>query len=159
MARTATKKKTTVKKKSVVKVKMAKKPPAAKKPAQKSVAKSKSVLDVGSAAPSFSLPAIGSGIEGGKISSASLKGKPYVIYFYPKDDTSGCTAEACGFRDSIAAFNKLGIKLVGVSRDNLVSHEKFAKKYQLNFPLASDEQGELCASYGVWVKKSMYGRT
>jgi peroxiredoxin Q/BCP len=118
----------------------------------------KSTLEVGSPAPSFALPAIGPNVSG-TITSAGLKGKSYVLYFYPKDDTSGCTAEACGFRDSIAAFNRLSLTVIGVSRDGLASHEKFAKKYQLNFLLASDEKGDVTARYGVWVKKSMYGRS
>src|ERR1700744_1999230 len=116
----------------------AKKKPAAKpakskvtiklpKPAAGKVAEGKPV-------PDFSLPAT----KIGKASRASLKGKPFVIYFYPKDNTSGCTAQACDFRDSAAAFNKLGVTVVGVSKDSLSSHEKFAKKFGLNFPLASD---------------------
>lgn len=110
---------------------------------------------VGDKAPAFALPAH----PEGKLTAAQLKGAPYVIYFYPKDNTSGCTTEACDFRDSIAAFNKIGVKVIGVSKDNLASHKKFAEKFDLNFPLLSDETGELCAAYGVWKQKSMYGRT
>ncbi len=110
---------------------------------------------VGEKVPDFSAPATITGT----VSSKSLKGKPYILYFYPKDDTSGCTAEACGFRDAIPAFKKLDIAIIGVSKDSLASHEKFAKKYDLTFPLASDAEGNMCENFGVWVKKSMYGRS
>ncbi|MDE2030345.1 MAG: peroxiredoxin [Alphaproteobacteria bacterium] len=125
--------------------------PAAKKvktpaPAEKPAA--------GDRAPAFSMKAT----KIGSANSAALKGKLFVLYFYPKDDTSGCTAEACGFRDALPAFSKLGIAVVGVSKDSIESHEKFAKKYQLTFPLASDPEGKVCEQYGVWKKKSMYGR-
>jgi peroxiredoxin Q/BCP len=109
---------------------------------------------IGKPVPAFELPAT----IVGTVSRASLKGKPYVIYFYPKDDTSGCTAEACDFRDNIAAFKKLDIAVIGVSKDSLTKHEKFSKKYDLNFPLASDEEGRVCEAFGVWIEKSMYGR-
>ena len=112
-------------------------------------------LGVGSPAPAFSLPSIPSG----KITSAGLKGKTYILYFYPKDNTSGCTAESCAFQEALPAFTKLGIPVIGVSKDSLASHEKFAKKYALTFPLASDEEGEVCAKFGVWKQKSMYGRS
>lgn len=110
---------------------------------------------VGSVAPAFSMPAT----LIGKVSTASLKGKPFVLYFYPKDDTSGCTAEACGFRDALPAFADLDVAVIGVSKDSLASHEKFSRKYDLTFPLASDEGGAVCNSFGTWVQKSMYGRT
>ena len=87
-----------------------------------------------------------------------LRGKPVVLYFYPKDDTSGCTAEACGFRDNAAAFKKLKAQVVGVSKDSVASHDKFKKKYDLNFPLVFDGDGKICAKYGTWVQKSLYGR-
>lgn len=109
---------------------------------------------VGKAVPDFSLPAT----VVGEVSRASLRGKPYVLYFYPKDDTSGCTAEACDFRDNIPSFKKLGIAVVGVSKDGLKRHEKFSEKYGLNFPLASDETSGMCERFGVWIEKSMYGR-
>lgn len=131
-------------------------PNASKKP--KTTAKSTAVAEgpnVGDKAPAFALPAH----PDGKLASTALKGAPYVIYFYPKDNTSGCTTEACDFRDSIAAFNKLGVKVIGVSKDSVASHKKFADKFQLNFPLLSDEEGVLCAAYGVWKQKSMYGRS
>jgi peroxiredoxin Q/BCP len=111
-------------------------------------------LKVGDKAPDFTLPTDG----GGKISLKSLKGKPIVLYFYPKDDTSGCTAEACAFRDAMPDFSKIKAQIVGISRDPVASHDKFKKKYQLSFPLASDEDGKVCEAYGTWVEKSMYGR-
>lgn len=111
-------------------------------------------LAVGDKAPDFTLPTDG----GGKISLKSLKGKPVVLYFYPKDDTSGCTAEACAFRDAIPDFSQVKAEIVGISRDSVTSHDKFKKKYKLPFPLASDEDGEVCEAYGTWVEKSMYGR-
>ena len=112
------------------------------------------VLEIGDKAPAFSM--MGDGGE--KIDSKELKGKNIVLYFYPKDDTSGCTAQACGFRDALKDFKKLDAVIVGVSRDNVASHDKFKKKYDLNFPLGSDESGKVTEAYGVWVEKSMYGR-
>jgi peroxiredoxin Q/BCP len=136
----------------------ARKKPAAKAAKKKVIvklgAKSGPGLAEGAPAPNFSLPAT----RIGTASKAALKGKPFVIYFYPKDNTSGCTAEACDFRDSMAAFNKLGVPVIGVSKDSLASHEKFAKKFGLTFPLAADEDGKVCAAFGVWIEKSMYGR-
>jgi peroxiredoxin Q/BCP len=111
-------------------------------------------VDVGDKAPSFTLPADG----GGKVSLKDLKGKTVVLYFYPKDDTSGCTAEACAFRDALPDFSKVKAEIIGISRDPVKSHDKFKAKYDLPFPLASDEDGKLCEAYGTWVEKSMYGR-
>ncbi|NBX66952.1 MAG: thioredoxin-dependent thiol peroxidase [Proteobacteria bacterium] len=111
-------------------------------------------LAIGDKAPDFSMPATG----GQTVSAKSLQGAPYVLYFYPKDDTPGCTTEACDFRDNIKQFEKLGAAIVGVSKDSVASHEKFAKKFDLNFPLASDSDGVVCAAFGVWVEKSMYGK-
>ena len=111
-------------------------------------------VDVGDKAPSFSLPTDG----GGEISLKDLKGKTVVLYFYPKDDTSGCTAEACAFRDALPDFSKVKAEVIGVSRDPVKKHDKFKEKYGLTFPLASDEDGEVCEAYGTWVEKSMYGR-
>lgn len=111
-------------------------------------------LVVGDKAPDFTLLADG----GGKLSLKALKGKPVVLYFYPKDDTSGCTAEACAFRDASPDFSKIKAQIVGISRDSVASHDKFKKKYELTFPLASDEDGKVCEAYGTWVEKSMYGR-
>jgi peroxiredoxin Q/BCP len=112
-------------------------------------------LSVGDPVPAFSLPAT----KVAKISNTSLKGAITVLYFYPKDDTSGCTAQACAFQEGLPQFSKLGVAVVGISKDSLESHEKFAKKYKLSFPLASDVDGDVCAKFGVWKQKSMYGRT
>ena len=111
-------------------------------------------VEIGDKAPSFTLPTDG----GGKVSLKDFKGKPVVLYFYPKDDTSGCTAEACAFRDQLPDFSKLKTAVIGISRDSTVSHDKFKTKYRLPFPLASDEDGKVCEAYGVWAEKSMYGR-
>jgi len=111
-------------------------------------------LEVGDKAPDFTLPTDG----GGKVSLSKLKGKKVVLYFYPKDDTSGCTAEACGFRDIFPNFRKLDATVIGISRDSVASHDKFKKKYELPFMLASDEEGKVCEKYGVWVQKTLYGR-
>ena len=81
-----------------------------------------------------------------------------VLYFYPKDDTPGCTTEACGFRDALPDFKKLKAQVIGVSKDSVARHDKFKAKYELNFPLASDEDGKVCEKYGTWVEKSLYGR-
>ncbi|HEV2301003.1 MAG TPA: peroxiredoxin [Stellaceae bacterium] len=109
---------------------------------------------LGDKAPDFTLPTDG----GGKVSLSELKGKAVVLYFYPKDDTSGCTAEACQFRDSFPNFGGSGAVVVGVSKDSVASHDKFKKKHGLPFILAADTAGEACEKYGVWVEKSMYGR-
>lgn len=85
-------------------------------------------------------------------------GKTVLLYFYPKDDTSGCTKEACGFRDRLIELKKYGVYVLGVSADSVESHIKFAKKYNLNFPLLSDSEQKVIQKYGVWVEKSMYGR-
>jgi len=111
-------------------------------------------VDVGDKAPSFTLPVDG----GGKVSLKDLKDKTVVLYFYPKDDTSGCTAEACAFRDALPDFSKVKAEIIGISRDPVKSHDKFKAKYDLPFPLASDEDGKVCEAYGTWVEKSMYGR-
>lgn len=108
-------------------------------------------LAVGDPAPDFSLPASG----GRTVSSAGLRGRPYVLYFYPKADTSGCTKEALAFEE---ALPRLGVPVIGVSRDPVRALDRFAEKYTLSFPLASDAEGTLCEAYGVWVEKSMYGR-
>jgi peroxiredoxin Q/BCP len=109
---------------------------------------------VGKPAPDFTLPTDG----GGKISLKKLKGKNVVLYFYPKDDTSGCTKQACGFNDSLPDFEGVDAVIVGVSRDGVASHDKFKKKYGLSFPLGSDEDGKVTEAYGVWKEKSMYGK-
>jgi peroxiredoxin Q/BCP len=111
-------------------------------------------LSVGSKAPAFSLP---SG-DGGEIALKDFKGRTVILYFYPKDNTSGCTTEACDFRDSAKVFDKKKAVVIGVSPDSAASHAKFAEKYSLAFPLASDEKKEILKKYGVWKEKSMYGR-
>ena len=89
---------------------------------------------------------------------SSTRGSKVVLYFYPKDDTTGCTAEACGFRDSLPDFGKLKTQVIGVSKDSVDKHDKFKKKHGLNFPLVSDEDGKICEKYGTWIEKSLYGR-
>jgi peroxiredoxin Q/BCP len=108
----------------------------------------------GSRAPSFSLP----DETGATVTSASLAGKPYVLYFYPKDDTPGCTKEACDFRDNLRAFNAQKVRVIGVSPDDPKRHAKFKEKYGLTFTLLSDAEKTLITAYGVWVKKLNYGR-
>ena len=111
-------------------------------------------LQPGDSAPDFTL----SGDGGSTISLKGLRGKKVVLYFYPKDDTSGCTLEAKNFNDSKAAFARAGAEIIGVSPDNVASHDKFKKKYGLDFALASDESKVMLEAYGVWVEKSMYGK-
>ena len=111
-------------------------------------------LKVGSKAPDFTLMTG----DGKELSLKDLRGKKVVLYFYPKDDTSGCTREACSFRDNVAVFKRKGAVIVGVSPDSPASHAKFASKYDLSFPLVSDEKKELVNKYGVWKEKSLYGR-
>ena len=114
-----------------------------------------SKLEVGAAAPAFSLP----GAEGETLSLASFAGRALVLYFYPKDDTAGCTAEAIDFNGKAAAFAEAGAAILGVSPDPAKSHAKFKTKHDLTIPLASDEAKDTLAAYGVWAEKSMYGRT
>ncbi|MBV9836342.1 MAG: thioredoxin-dependent thiol peroxidase [Alphaproteobacteria bacterium] len=95
---------------------------------------------------------------GGRIRLYDLRGKAVILYFYPKDDTTGCTKEACAFRDSLPDFSKAKATVVGVSKDTVAKHDKFKAKYDLNFPLVSDEDGKICEKYGTWVEKSLYGR-
>ena len=111
-------------------------------------------LAIGDVAPSFEVNIDGSG----KFSLSEAKGSPVVLYFYPKDDTPGCTKEACGFRDAFPDFSALNATIVGVSKDTVTKHDKFKAKYELPFHLASDEDGSLCEAYGTWVEKSMYGK-
>ena len=111
-------------------------------------------LEAGDKAPAFTLPTDG----GGKVKLGELKGKTVVLYFYPKDDTSGCTAEACGFRDNMGRLTKAGATVIGVSRDSVAKHDKFKAKHDLNFALGADEDGKVCEAYGTWIEKSMYGR-
>ncbi|MBB3019433.1 peroxiredoxin Q/BCP [Microvirga lupini] len=111
-------------------------------------------LSIGARAPDFSLPAT----DGREISLDGLKGRKVVLYFYPKDDTSGCTLEAQNFQALRAAFAVADTEIVGVSPDGLKSHDQFRAKYGLDFTLASDEATAMLQAYGVWVEKSMYGR-
>jgi peroxiredoxin Q/BCP len=112
------------------------------------------VLKVGDKAPEFSLPVDG----GGSISLSSLTGKHVCLYFYPKDDTSGCTREAIDFNALKAEFAAANTVVVGLSPDSVASHDKFKKKHGLDFPLVADEEKTALEAYGVWVEKSMYGR-
>jgi peroxiredoxin Q/BCP len=112
------------------------------------------MLKPGDKAPAFALASD----EGGTVRLGDLKGKKVVLYFYPKDDTSGCTTEACEFRDNWAAVKAAGAVVLGVSPDGIESHDKFRKKYQLPFPLLADEDHAVAEQYGAWGEKSMYGR-
>lgn len=112
------------------------------------------MLKLGTKAPAFSLPAD----DGTTVSLKDLKGKRVVLYFYPKDDTSGCTVEACEFRDSWAAVRRAGAVVLGVSPDGVPSHGKFKAKHQLPFRLLADTDHAVAKTYGVWGEKSMYGR-
>jgi peroxiredoxin Q/BCP len=105
-------------------------------------------------APDFTLAAD----DGSKVKLSDLRGSPVVLYWYPKDDTPGCTKEACAFRDRKQALKKLGAKVLGVSADDLTSHEAFRDKYELNFPLLSDPDHKVAEKYGAWREKNMYGK-
>ncbi|MBP6818700.1 MAG: thioredoxin-dependent thiol peroxidase [Ferrovibrio sp.] len=111
-------------------------------------------LKPGDKAPAFTLP----GDNGSKLSLSQFKGKPVVLYFYPKDDTTGCTKEALDFTAAQAKFDKLGAVVIGCSRDSVAKHDKFKTKHKLSVKLASDEEGTVTEAYGVWVEKSLYGR-
>ncbi|MCO6414831.1 thioredoxin-dependent thiol peroxidase [Siccirubricoccus sp. KC 17139] len=111
-------------------------------------------VEVGSKAPVFTMQASG----GRTVSSDSLMGRPYLIYFYPKADTPGCTTQACGIQEALPQLGKLSLEVIGVSPDGLPAIEKFAKKFNLTFPLASDPDHKVADAYGTWVEKSMYGR-
>ena len=111
-------------------------------------------IEIGDKAPDFTLATD----DNGKVTLSKLRGQKVVLYFYPKDDTPGCTTEACGFRDSFPKFGKLEATVIGISRDTVAAHDKFKKKYELPFMLAADEKGDVTERYGVWVEKSMYGR-
>ena len=128
-------------------------PPAAPRAGAETIEEAR-MLKTGDKAPDFSLPSD----TGHIIDSSSLKGQRYVLYFYPKDDTPGCTREACAFRDNLPGFGKLSVPVFGVSADDEKRHAKFVQKYSLNFPLLSDSDHELLEAFGVWVEKSLYGR-
>ncbi|MFN4282219.1 MAG: thioredoxin-dependent thiol peroxidase [Alphaproteobacteria bacterium] len=112
-------------------------------------------LQVGDAAPDFTMPTD----DGSEIMLSALRGKKVVLYFYPKDDTPGCTIEACSFRDNLPDFKGVNAEIIGVSRDDTASHQRFRDKFGLNFTLASDTTGKVTEDYGVWGEKSMYGKT
>jgi peroxiredoxin Q/BCP len=109
--------------------------------------------EMGKPAPAFAMDC-----DDGPVSLAAYAGKALVLYFYPKDDTSGCTSEAKAFRDAMAEFRAAGVEILGVSKDSVASHAKFRTKHELPFRLGSDPEGTVCEAYGVWKKKSMYGR-
>ena len=111
-------------------------------------------LKVGDKAPAFKLK----NQDGETISLSDLKGKPVVLYFYPKDDTTGCTKEACNFRDEFPKFGKMKAEIIGISTDSVDSHKKFADKFKLPFNLLADEKKEIVEKYDVWKEKNMYGR-
>ncbi|MDN7351228.1 thioredoxin-dependent thiol peroxidase [Acetobacter senegalensis] len=113
------------------------------------------ILQEGDIAPDFSMPAS----RDRHVSLADFKGKPFVLYFYPKADTPGCTKEACGFNEALKQFESAGLSVIGVSRDPVKKLDAFADKFDLTFPLASDEKGDVTEAYGVWGEKSLYGKT
>jgi peroxiredoxin Q/BCP len=112
------------------------------------------MVSVGSKAPDFTLQTD----DGRKFKLSDHLGKKVVVYFYPKDNTPGCTVEACDFRESLQQFNQLNCTVIGISKDSVATHAKFKEKYSLNFPLGADEEGTVCQLYGVWVEKSMFGK-
>ncbi len=112
------------------------------------------MLEVGTMAPDFTLP----DQEGKPVSLSEFKGQWVVLYFYPKDMTPGCTTEACNFQEALPDFQKIEAVVLGVSKDSVERHKKFAQKYNLQFPLLSDAQSNVCETYGVWGKKKLYGR-
>lgn len=111
-------------------------------------------VNLGDTAPDFTMPTDG----GGTVTLSGLSGRKVVLYFYPKDDTPGCTKEASGFRDTMPDFSALEAEVIGISKDTVASHDRFKAKHGLNFRLACDADGKVCEDYGVWVEKSMYGR-
>lgn len=111
-------------------------------------------IEEGKKAPAFNLPSD----DGTKVKLSDLKGSPVVLYFYPKDDTPGCTKEACAFRDRKDELKKLGAVVLGVSPDDVASHEKFRDKFELNFPLLADAGHVVAEKYGAWREKNMYGK-
>lgn len=111
-------------------------------------------LAQGDIAPDFTMPAS----NGRSVSLSALRGRPVVLYFYPKADTPGCTKEACAFQEALPQLGKLGVEVIGVSKDKIKPIDKFAEKYNLSFPLASDAETQVAEAYGVWVEKSMYGK-
>ncbi len=110
--------------------------------------------EISQPAPDFTLPVTG----GGDITLSTLQGTPVVLFFYPRDDTPGCTKESIGFSEHLTDFEKAGAKVFGISRDTMAKHDKFAAKHDLTVPLLSDEDGKMTEDYGVWVEKNMYGK-
>ena len=112
-------------------------------------------LKPGDTAPDFTLPTD----NAGQITLSALQGQKVILYFYPKDNTPGCTTESCDFNDALPAFEKLNTAIIGISKCSVKKHDNFKAKYDLNFPLASDANHDVCEQYGVWQEKSMYGKT
>ena len=111
-------------------------------------------LQIGDKAPNFSMPT-----DNNQICSLSdYEGKALILYFYPRDDTPGCTKQACAFTENLSQFNDLGVEVLGVSKDSVAKHQKFKTKHNLTFPLASDENSTTCEDYGTWKEKNMYGK-
>ncbi len=110
--------------------------------------------EISEQAPDFTLPVTG----GGEVTLSDLRGKPVVLFFYPRDDTPGCTTESIGFSANLSDFEAAGAKVFGISRDTMAKHDKFVAKHALTVPLLSDEQGDVTEAYGVWVEKNMYGK-
>lgn len=113
------------------------------------------MVDVNDTAPDFALPRDG----GETVTLSDMRGSAVVLFFYPKDNTPGCTKESIGFSESVQEFADAGAKVIGISKDSVASHEKFVSKQGLTVPLVSDEHGSTCEDYGVWKEKSMYGKT
>ncbi len=111
--------------------------------------------EISDTAPDFTLPVTG----GGDVTLSALQGTPVVLFFYPRDDTPGCTKESIGFSESLATFEEAGAKVFGISRDTMAKHDKFVAKHDLTVPLLSDAEGTVTEAYGVWVEKKMYGKT
>ena len=111
--------------------------------------------EISDIAPDFTLPSTG----GSDVTLSALQGAPVVLFFYPRDDTPGCTKESIGFSESLSDFDAAGAKVFGISRDTMAKHDKFVAKHDLTVPLLSDEEGTVTEAYGVWVEKSMYGKT
>jgi peroxiredoxin Q/BCP len=113
------------------------------------------MIDVNDTAPDFTLPATGNQ----DVTLSALRPAPVVLFFYPRDNTAGCTREAIEFTETLASFDAAGVKVFGISKDSLASHEKFITKKELGMPLLSDEESDVCEAYGVWKEKKMYGKT